>query len=84
MRVWGLSKSGFERIATLQDKYKFKTGFAIEGNDAAREFVEDLRDCYYRGLDLEQDDLDWVEDMFDKLGCEVEDNGDLVVEEIDV
>lgn len=73
-KVWTLSSAGYARIAELQDKYKVDTTFEITETDAAREFLEDLRACYNHGLEIEQEDLEWIETVVNKLGNYVEDD----------
>jgi len=84
MRVWGLSPAGYARIASLQDKYRFQTTYAVEDLDGAQAFVDELLQCVTLGLDVDEEDRQWLEEAQDRLGCEVEDNGDFVEEEINV
>ena len=81
MRVWALSKKGFERIAKMQDTYKFRTQYAIDNSDSVQEFAEALLRCFDEGLDFEEDDRLWLEEVRDKIGYEVDADSDFVIEE---
>ncbi len=67
MKRYTLTPAGFEKIGALQDKYRFQNTFEIEDTDGAIEFLEDLCHSYYTGLNIDPDDLEWIETSIDVL-----------------
>jgi len=64
-----LSVKGFEKISQLQDKYRFRNIFEIGDTAEAIEFLQGLRKVYYEGLNVDEEDIDWIENTLDVLGA---------------
>ena len=73
MKRYTLTPAGFEKIGTLQDKYRYQNTFEIVDTDEAIEFLEGLRHLYFDGLSIDSDDLRWIEDALDVLTSAVDD-----------
>ena len=73
MKRYTLTPVGFEKISKLQDKYRYQDTFEILETDEAIEFLEGLRQLYYSGLNIDSDDLDWIEEALDILTSTVDD-----------
>ena len=63
-----LSVKGLEKISQLQDKYHFQNRFEIVDTTEAIEFLQGLRKVYYEGLNVNEEDIDWIENTLDVLG----------------
>ena len=61
-----LSKVGMERLEQIQDKYKFKANYQLETHDVY-DFCNDIRQAYYLGLTLDEEDLEFIETVLDKI-----------------
>lgn len=63
-----LNSNGMKRIALIQDKYKFKNNFELEAHDVYN-FCNDIKQAYYLGLCIDEEDLEFIELVLEKL-CE--------------
>lgn len=63
-----LNSNGMERIALIQDKYKFKNNFELEAHDVY-DFCNDIKQAYDLGLCIDEEDLEFIELVLEKL-CE--------------
>ena len=63
-----LNSNGMKRIALIQDKYKFKNNFELEAHDVY-DFCNDIKRAYYLGLYIDEEDLEFIELVLEKL-CE--------------
>lgn len=63
-----LNSIGMERIEQIQDKYKFKSNFQLEGHDVY-DFCNSIIQAYYLGLCLDEEDLEFIEMVLEKI-CE--------------
>lgn len=63
-----LNSDGMKRIALIQDKYKFKNNFELEAHDVYN-FCNDIKQAYYLGLCIDEEDLKFIELVLEKL-CE--------------
>ena len=55
-----------EKLETIQDKYKFKANYQLEAHDVY-DFCNDIRQAYYLGLTLDEEDLEFIETVLDKI-----------------
>ena len=62
-----LNDKGMERISEIQDKYKFMSAFEIE-QDEVYNFCSNIKQAYYLGLCLDDEDLQFIEYVMDKIG----------------
>lgn len=62
-----LNDKGMERISEIQDKYKFMNTFEIE-QDEVYNFCNNIKQAYYLGLCLDDEDLQFIEYVMDKIG----------------
>lgn len=63
-----LNSNGMKRITLIQDKYKFKNNFELEAHDVY-DFCNDIKQAYYLGLCIDEEDLEFIELVLEKL-CE--------------
>ena len=63
-----LNRRGMERIEQIQEKYKFKNDFQLEAQDVY-DFCNDIKKAYYLGLCLDEEDLEFIEMVLEKM-CE--------------
>ena len=63
-----LTTVGMQRIAEIQNKYKFQNTFELETHDILG-FCQDIKKAYYLGLNLDVEDLEFIEMVLEKL-CE--------------
>ena len=63
-----LNNIGMEMIEKIQDKYRFKNTFELEQHDIC-DFCHDIKQAYYLGLNIDKEDLDFI-DMVLKKFCE--------------
>lgn len=63
-----LNSVGMEKIEQLQDKYKFKDTFEIEQHEVY-DFCSDIMKAYYLGLHINEEDLEFIQMVLEKL-CE--------------
>lgn len=61
-----LNDKGMKKISEIQDKYKFMNTFELEQNDIY-EFCSNIRQAYYLGLHLDDEDLQFIEDVSEKI-----------------
>lgn len=61
-----LSAKGMERLEQIQDKYKFKNNYQLEAHDVY-DFCNDIRQAYYLGLCIDEEDLEFIETVLDKI-----------------
>lgn len=61
-----LSAIGMERLGQIQDKYRFMNGFELEQHDVY-EFCTRLREAYHMGLCLDDEDLEFIEEVLEKI-----------------
>jgi hypothetical protein len=61
-----LSAIGMERLGQIQDKYRFMNGFELEQHDVYN-FCNDIRQAYYLGLCIDEEDLEFIEMVLDKI-----------------
>lgn len=61
-----LSAIGMERLRQIQDKYRFMNGFELEQHDVY-EFCTRLREAYHMGLCLDDEDLEFIEEVLEKI-----------------
>ena len=61
-----LNDKGIEKLREIQDKYKFMNTFEIE-QDEVYNFCSNIRQAYYLGLCLDDEDLDFIEEVMDKI-----------------
>lgn len=64
-----LSQKGLQKISELQDKYHFMTTFEIVDKEDCIEFLENIHQAKFLGLELEKQDDDFVEEALERL-CE--------------
>lgn len=62
-----LSQKGLEKISELQDKYRFQNTVEIIEPEEVIDFLEDLRHAYYYGLNVDDDDIHWMDETLDVL-----------------
>ena len=62
-----LSPLGLRKIVELQNKYKYQNVFEIIEPNEVIDFLEGLRYLYYQGLNIDQEDIDWIENTLDVL-----------------
>lgn len=62
-----LSKKGLERISELQDKYRFMDKFEIIEPEEVLEFLRNLKEAEYLGLDIDQADSELIDEMLENL-----------------
>lgn len=62
-----LSSKGLEKMSELQDKYRFQTTFEITEPEKVIDFLTSLQHAYYYGLDVDDDDLDWIDKTLEVL-----------------
>ena len=53
-------------IKCNQDKYKFKNNYQLEAYDVY-DFCNDIRQAYYLGLCIDEEDLEFIETVLDKI-----------------
>ena len=63
-----LTNTGMERIGQIQDKYRFRNDFELEAHDVY-DFCNAIRQAYHLGLCMDEEDLEFIEMVLDKL-CE--------------
>lgn len=63
-----LNSVGMGKIAQIQDKYKFKNTFEIEAHEVYN-FCYDIKQAYYLGLCIDEEDLEFIEMVLEKI-CE--------------
>ena len=63
-----LNSNGMKRITLIQDKYKFKNNLELEAHDVY-DFCNDIKQAYYLGLCIDEEDLEFIELVLEKL-CE--------------
>lgn len=63
-----LNSVGMEKIEKIQDKYRFKNTFELEQHDIY-DFCHDIKQAYYLGLNIDKEDLDFIDMVLEKL-CE--------------
>ena len=63
-----LNTKGMEKLRQIQDKYKFMNAFELERQDVY-EFCTRIKDAYHIGLCMEDEDVDFIENVLEKL-CE--------------
>lgn len=61
-----LNAKGMERLEQIQDKYKFKDNYRLETHDVY-DFCNDIRQAYYLGLCIDEEDLEFIEMVLDKI-----------------
>ena len=61
-----LNDKGMERIGQIQDKYRFKNSFELEAHDVY-DFCNDIIKAYHLGLCMDEEDLEFIEMVLDKL-----------------
>lgn len=61
-----LSAIGMERLGQIQDKYRFMNAFELEQDDVY-EFCTRIRDVYYMGLCMDDEDIEFIEKVLDRL-----------------
>ena len=61
-----LNDKGIEKLREIQDKYKFMNTFEIE-QDEVYNFCSNIRQAYHLGLCLDDEDLDFIEEVMDKI-----------------
>ena len=61
-----LSAKGMELLGEIQDKYKFMNGFELEQHDVY-EFCTRIKEAYHIGLCMDDEDIDFIEEVLDKL-----------------
>ncbi len=61
-----LNSNGMKRITLIQDKYKFKNNFELEAHDVY-DFCNDIKQAYYLGLCIDEEDLEFIELVLEKL-----------------
>lgn len=61
-----LNSVGMEKIAQIQDKYKFKNTFEIEAHEVF-DFCNDIKEAYYLGLCIDEEDLEFIEMVLTKM-----------------
>ena len=61
-----LSSKGMEKIEKIQDKYRFMNNFALEQSDIY-EFCNSILKAYYLGLCLDDEDLKFIENVYEKI-----------------
>ena len=61
-----LSAIGTERLRQIQDKYRFMNGFELEQHNVY-EFCTRLREAYHIGLCLDDEDLEFIEEVLEKI-----------------
>lgn len=57
---------GMERIEQIQDKYKFKSKFLLEGY-YVYDFCNSIIQAYYLGLCLDEKDLEFIKMALGKI-----------------
>lgn len=62
-----LSSKGLEKISKLQDKYRFQITFEIIEPEEVIDFLTNLHHAYYDGLNIDDDDLDWIDKTLEVL-----------------
>lgn len=62
-----LSSKGLEKISELQDKYRFQNTFVITEPEEVIDFLTSLHHAYYDGLDVDDDDRDWINETLEVL-----------------
>lgn len=63
-----LNSVGMERIGQIQDKYRFKNNFELEAHEVY-DFCNDIMKAYHLGLYMDEEDLEFVEMVLEKM-CE--------------
>ena len=61
-----LNSVGMDRLEQIQDKYKFKNNYQLEAHDVY-DFCNDIRQAYYLGLCMDEEDLEFIEMVLDKI-----------------
>ena len=61
-----LSVKGMELLGEIQDKYKFMNGFELEQHDVY-EFCTRIKEAYHIGLGMDDEDIDFIEEVLEKL-----------------
>ena len=61
-----LSVKGMEKINAIADKYKFRNHYEIE-QEEMREFCSSLLRCINLGLNVDQEDYEFIIDIQEKL-----------------
>lgn len=62
-----LSPEGLEKISKLQDKYRFQNTFVITEPEEVIDFLTDLHHAYYNGLNVDNDDVNWIDKTLEVL-----------------
>lgn len=62
-----LSSKGLEKISELQDKYRFQNTFVITEPEEVIDFLTSLHHAYYNGLDVDHDDMHWIDEALEVL-----------------
>ena len=62
-----LSPEGLQKISDLQDKYRFQNTFVITEPEEVIDFLESLHHAYYDGLDVDHDDMEWIDETLEVL-----------------
>lgn len=82
MNRFVLSQKGLQKISDLQDKYRFQNHVEIQDPEDVLQFLRDLKQAEYLGLNVDTEDSDWVELAIDKLISDPEEVVDCLVDEI--
>ena len=62
-----LSPEGLQKISELQDKYRFQNTFVITEPEEVIDFLTSLQHAYYYGLNVDDDDLHWLDETLEVL-----------------
>ena len=61
-----LNPVGMERLGQIQDKYRFMNAFELEQGDVY-EFCTRIREAYYIGLCMDDEDIQFIEKVLERL-----------------
>lgn len=61
-----LSSTGLLKLNEISDKYKFLNDFVIEQDDV-RNFCQNISQAYYLGLNMDQDDFDFIDKILEDV-----------------
>lgn len=64
-----LNSVGMEMIGQIQDKYKFKNTFELESHEVY-DFCVDIMTAYHLGLCIDEEDLEFIEMVLEKMSSE--------------